>query len=140
MHSSLAEVQLEEANREVRRWRWSFATTILIIAAASARAHYVQGIYACNPPERMAESHAREIERSLDMHRLRHGGYPTTAEGLTHLDFNTIDLWGKRYGYVISGLRNSGNSTSSVPDKTEYFSRMMIEEIGKDSREDRPVF
>lgn len=63
-----------------------------------------------------ARSQAYELEKAVDSYKLRRGGYPSNAQGLTALTDNTkgravldrmpTDPWGQPYAYVIPGLKN----------------------------------
>jgi general secretion pathway protein G len=58
-----------------------------------------------------AQIQIREIDRAVELHRLVHKKYPTTAEGLTVVKFEDDrppppDPWDGQYGYAAPGAHN----------------------------------
>ena len=77
-----------------------------------------------------ARNQAFEIEKSLDIYKLQHGGYPTSAQGLTVLanppkgkaimERVPNDPWGNEYIYMNPGQKNKKfDIISKGPDQQE---------------------
>ncbi len=78
-----------------------------------------------------ARTQAYEIEKALDIYRLRHDSFPTTARGLDALinpekglpimERLPLDPWGQPYLYVFPGQKNrtKPDIRSKGPDKEE---------------------
>ena len=79
----------------------------------------------------IARTQAYELEKALNIYRLRHGFFPSTARGLRALikpekgppimEYLPLDPWGEAFLYVFPGQKNytKPDVYSKGPDKEE---------------------